>query len=99
MLYPRIINFPLLPNFQGAMMSICFKEKLKLPKDVLDNIITNCEQDIRLILNHLSMLAANNLTDIEAIKKHTKLVSFSNFSKCLIPSSGSETSHVCKFIH
>lgn len=55
-------------------MSMCFKEQLKVsPKD-LSEIIVSANQDIRLIINHLSMLSIGN-TRLANSSKHIKLVS------------------------
>lgn len=58
------------------MLSVCFKEKLKIKPEVLMDIIINTNQDIRLILNHLSMLAASNNDKMKASTKDIKIVSF-----------------------
>ena len=49
---------PTLLALRGAMMGICFKEKMKVTPEVLDAIIMGCNYDVRQILHHLSMLAA-----------------------------------------
>ena len=41
--------------FQGAMMSICYREGVKITPDALNDIIGSSNQDIRQILHHLSM--------------------------------------------
>lgn len=56
------------------MKSICFKEKLDVSSDILTSIITSSNNDVRLVLNHLSMLAADKNTDLQAAKKYVKLV-------------------------
>lgn len=67
------------------MMSVCFKEKLQLPSETLVDIITSANNDVRLVLNHLSMLAADkNSKNLEAAKKYVKLVShYFDFVKIL----------------
>lgn len=57
------------------MRSVCFKEKLNIGNEALMDVITSANNDIRLILNHLSMLAAD-VSSLEAAKKYIKLVSF-----------------------
>jgi len=58
------------------MMTVCYKENLKLPPGALGDIITSANSDVRLVLNHLSMLAADkNSKNLEAAKKYVKLVS------------------------
>uniref|UniRef100_A0A1B0DBH1 Activator 1 large subunit n=1 Tax=Phlebotomus papatasi TaxID=29031 RepID=A0A1B0DBH1_PHLPP len=49
---------PRVEQIKGAMMSVCFKEKLKLAPGVLDEIIASTNHDIRQTLNILSMLNA-----------------------------------------
>lgn len=55
-------------------MSVCFKEKLKIKPEELTDIITSANQDIRLIMNHLSMLSVQK-TSMANSSKHIKLVS------------------------
>lgn len=64
---------PRADQIRGAMMSICFKEGLKVKPEVLTDIIVNTNQDIRLILNHLSMLAAQSSTDMSVATKYVKI--------------------------
>ncbi|XP_059621132.1 replication factor C subunit 1 [Phlebotomus argentipes] len=49
---------PRAEQIKGAMMSVCFKEKLKLAPGVLDEIIASTNHDVRQTLNILSMLNA-----------------------------------------
>lgn len=56
------------------MMTVCFKENLKVAPKTLADIISCANQDIRLVLNHLSVLAAQEC-DLASSKKHIKLVS------------------------
>uniref|UniRef100_A0A0A9XI57 Activator 1 large subunit n=2 Tax=Lygus hesperus TaxID=30085 RepID=A0A0A9XI57_LYGHE len=64
---------PRADQIKGAMMSICFKEGLKIKPDVLNNIIASTNQDIRLVLNHLSMLAAKRDSEMVVTNKELKL--------------------------
>ena len=65
------------------MLSICFKEGIKIPPDVISQLITSANQDVRQTLNLLSMWAIDpTLTDADrlrkdaqTIKKDVKLVS------------------------
>lgn len=57
------------------MRSVCFKEKLDITSETLTDIITSANNDVRLILNHLSMLAADK-SDLEASQKYVKLVRY-----------------------
>lgn len=38
------------------MMSVCFKEKIKISPDALNELIVGCNQDVRQVLHHLSMM-------------------------------------------
>lgn len=60
------------------MMSICFKEKLKIPPDTLSSIIASTDNDIRLTLNHLSVVAAGK-DNLNINKKYIKMVIFNTF--------------------
>lgn len=55
------------------MMSICYKEKLKIPPDTLSSIIASTDSDIRLTLNHLSVVAAGK-DNLNINKKYIKMV-------------------------
>ena len=57
------------------MRSVCFKEKLNISNEALTDIITSANNDVRLVLNHLSMLVADK-SNLEASKKYVKLVTF-----------------------
>lgn len=47
-------------QIKAAMMSICFKEKLKVDPNALSELIVGCNQDVRQVLHHLTMLKAND---------------------------------------
>jgi DNA polymerase III delta prime subunit len=77
----RTLNFV---HFQGAMMSICFKEGLKLEQGALEEIIGGTGNDVRQTLTHLSMYAADKGVKVgtakakdeaHSAKKDVKLVS------------------------
>lgn len=55
------------------MMSICYKEKLKIPPETLSSIIASTDNDIRLTLNHLSVVAAGK-DNLNINKKYIKMV-------------------------
>jgi len=57
------------------MLSICYKEKLKIPSDTLSSIILSTDNDIRLTLNHLSVVAAGK-DNLNINKKYIKMVIF-----------------------
>jgi replication factor C subunit 1 len=69
--------------FQGGMMSICFKEGIKVPPEALNDIITGANHDIRQVLHHLSLwsvkdkeLSIENIKEeSQKAKKDIKLVS------------------------
>merc|ERR1719431_2293474 len=49
---------PRAEQIKAAMMSICFKEKIKIKPEALNEIIVGCGQDVRQVLHHLSMIKA-----------------------------------------
>lgn len=55
------------------MMSICYKEKLTIPSEMLSSIIASTDNDIRLTLNHLSVAAAGK-DNLNIDKKYIKMV-------------------------
>lgn len=61
---------PRLEQIKGAMMSVCFKEGVKIPPDALTQIINGTGMDIRQTLNNLSIWTAarQTLTTEEAEK-------------------------------
>ncbi|XP_059049083.1 replication factor C subunit 1 [Achroia grisella] len=64
---------PTVNQIKSAMRSICFKEELKIPQDVLEQLIVAANQDVRQTLNLLSMWAVDkDLTDTERLKKDAK---------------------------
>ncbi|XP_039293527.1 replication factor C subunit 1 isoform X2 [Nilaparvata lugens] len=67
------VQRPRVEQIKGAMMSICYKEGLKIAPDKLNDIIKSTDQDIRLILNHLSVLAANKDSQLPNSEKFVKL--------------------------
>lgn len=62
---------PRLEQIRGAMMSVCFKEGIKIPPDALAQIISGTGMDVRQTLNNLSMWTAakQTLTVDDAEKK------------------------------
>lgn len=69
---------PRMEQIKGAMMSICFKEGIKMTPDDLTHIIQSTNQDIRQVINHLAMLSAKTekMEDVE--KKDPKVDKFKN---------------------
>merc|ERR1719220_1333444 len=47
-------------QIKAAMMSICFKEKVKIEPGALTELIVGCNQDVRQVLHHLSMIKAKS---------------------------------------
>ncbi|XP_068084538.1 replication factor C subunit 1 isoform X2 [Anabrus simplex] len=54
------VTKPRVEQIRGSMMSICFKEGLKIPADAMTDMIIGANQDIRQILNHMAMWTAKN---------------------------------------
>lgn len=63
---------PRAEQIKGAMRSICFKEKFNVDAQVLADVISSANQDIRLIINHLSMMVVDK-SNIAASRKFIKL--------------------------
>ena len=61
---------PRVEQIRGAMMSVCFREGIKIKPDALDQIIIGSNQDVRQVLHHLSVFSAKDRTlQSEAVKK------------------------------
>lgn len=71
--YDLRFNRPRVEQIKGAMMSVCFKEGLKITPDQLNDIIKSTNQDIRLVLNHLSVLAAQKESKLANSEKYVRL--------------------------
>lgn len=57
----------------GGMMSICFKEGIKVPPEALNDIITGANHDIRQVLHHLSLWSVKDKElSIENIKEESQ---------------------------
>lgn len=69
---------PRVEQIKGAMMSICFKEGIKVTQDQLTQIINSTNQDIRQVINHLAMMSATSETNKDVEEKTTKLDKFKN---------------------
>lgn len=50
---------PRVEQIRGPMMSVCYREGIKIKAEALDQIIIGSNQDIRQVLHHLSMWSAN----------------------------------------
>lgn len=69
--YDLRFSRPRLEQIRGAMMSICFKEKFKLPASAIDEIISATNNDIRQTINHLTLMSANNSITLTQTKQDT----------------------------
>ncbi|XP_063867736.1 replication factor C subunit 1-like isoform X2 [Scylla paramamosain] len=49
---------PRVEQIRGPMMSVCYREGIKIKPEALDQIIIGSNQDIRQVLHHLSMWSA-----------------------------------------
>lgn len=91
---------PRVEQIKGAMMSIAFKEGLKIPPPAMNEIILGANQDIRQVLHNLSMWCARSkaLTydqakaDSHRAKKDIKLGPFDVARKVFV--TGEETAHM-----
>nr|XP_033712834.1 replication factor C subunit 1 isoform X6 [Tursiops truncatus] len=91
---------PRVEQIKGAMMSVAFKEGLKIPPPAMNEIILGANQDIRQVLHNLSMWCARSkaLTYDQAkadslrAKKDIKLGPFDVARKVFV--TGEETAHM-----
>ncbi|KAM9237543.1 replication factor C subunit 1 isoform 1-T1 [Dugong dugon] len=91
---------PRVEQIKGAMMSVAFKEGLKIPPPAMNEIILGANQDIRQVLHNLSMWCAQSkaLTydqakaDSSRAKKDIKLGPFDVARKVF--AAGEETAHM-----
>ena len=76
---------PRLEQIRAALMSICFKESVKITTELLDQIISGSNYDIRQCLYNLSMWSSNNKSmtvtqksqkDIESAMKDVRMNPF-----------------------
>ncbi|XP_026531105.1 replication factor C subunit 1 [Notechis scutatus] len=94
--FPR----PRVEQIKGAMMSIAFKEGLKVPPPAMNELILAANQDIRQVLHNLSMWCARDKTltydgvkeDASKAKKDIKLGPFDVVRKVF--ANGQETSRM-----
>ena len=49
---------PRVEQIKAFMLSICFKEKIQIKPEAMTELIVGCGQDVRQVLNHLSMVRA-----------------------------------------
>lgn len=70
---------PRMEQIKGPMMSLCYKEGIKVNSEELSQLIESTNQDIRQVINHLALLGANidsndeSQTNKKAINKDMKL--------------------------
>lgn len=91
---------PRVEQIKGAMMSIAFKEGIKIPPPALNEIILASNQDVRQVLHNLSMWSAKNKvmtydqckSDAASARKDMKLGPFDVCRKVF--ASGEETAHM-----
>uniref|UniRef100_A0A8C5LQE5 Replication factor C subunit 1 n=1 Tax=Leptobrachium leishanense TaxID=445787 RepID=A0A8C5LQE5_9ANUR len=91
---------PRVEQIKGAMMTVAFKEGLKIPPPAMNEIILGANQDIRQVLHNLSMWSASNksLTYDEAksnansARKDIKMGPFDVVRKVF--GCGEETAHM-----
>uniref|UniRef100_K7FN75 Replication factor C subunit 1 n=1 Tax=Pelodiscus sinensis TaxID=13735 RepID=K7FN75_PELSI len=91
---------PRLEQIKGAMMSIAFKEGLKIPAPAMNEIILAANQDIRQVLHNLNMWCTKNKSltydeakaDANKAKKDIKLGPFDVVRKVFV--AGEETAHM-----
>lgn len=91
---------PRVEQIKGAMMSIAFKEGIKIPPPALNEIILASNQDVRQVIHNLSMWSAKDKvmtydqckSDAASARKDMKLGPFDVCRKVF--SSGEETAHM-----
>lgn len=59
------VNRPDAQKVRTRMMTIAFREKLKIPPEVMDQLIQSAQSDIRLVINMLSTWALTNKKAME----------------------------------
>ncbi|XP_014216279.1 replication factor C subunit 1-like [Copidosoma floridanum] len=67
---------PRLEQIRAAMMSICFKEGIKVSPDEITRIIQSTNQDIRQVINHVAVLSAKSQSGVpenKSIEKYKNL--------------------------
>ncbi|XP_038209178.1 replication factor C subunit 1 [Zerene cesonia] len=73
--YDLRFSRPRVDQIKAAMMSVCFKEGIKIPGDVLSQLITAAGQDVRQTLHLLSVWSADpRLADKEHLQKEAQRV-------------------------
>lgn len=72
--YDLRFHKPSTQQIRGAMMSVCFKEGIKIDPAAVDEIISGTGNDIRQTLNHLALYSATKETKlaVDEAKKNAK---------------------------
>uniref|UniRef100_A0A3B3V084 Replication factor C subunit 1 n=1 Tax=Poecilia latipinna TaxID=48699 RepID=A0A3B3V084_9TELE len=91
---------PRVEQIKGAMMSLAYKEGIKIPPPALNEIILASNQDVRQVIHNLSMWSAKDKvmtydrckSDAASARKDTKLGPFDVCRKVF--ASGEETAHM-----
>ncbi|XP_035492018.2 replication factor C subunit 1 isoform X2 [Scophthalmus maximus] len=91
---------PRVEQIKGAMMSLAFKEGIKIPPPALNEIILASNQDVRQVIHNLSMWSAKDKvmtydqckSDAASARKDMKLGPFDVCRKVFV--SGEDTSHM-----
>ncbi|XP_075799530.1 replication factor C subunit 1 isoform X1 [Microtus pennsylvanicus] len=91
---------PRVEQIKSAMLSIAFKEGLKIPPPAMNEIILGANQDVRQVLHNMSMWCAQSKaltydqakTDSQRAKKDIKLGPFDVARKVF--AAGEETAHM-----
>lgn len=69
---------------QSAMMSICFKEGIKISPEALSQLIVSSGQDIRQTVHLLSVCASGLTSDeAKAVRKDIKMVNLRSLIKVI----------------
>jgi replication factor C subunit 1 len=94
---------PGLQQIRAALMSVCFKEAIKITPDVLDQIIVGANYDIRQCLNNLSMWSStsknlNAQSSKADIEKAVKDIRMNPFEACKQTFSAPEPNKPAKSI-
>lgn len=93
------IRRPPAANVRSRILSICAKEGLKIPANVIDQLITGAQSDIRQVLNMLSTWKLSQATMdfdegkalVQANEKYSLMTPFNVISKMFGPYSFSPT--------
>lgn len=69
--YDLRFNRPRLEQIKGFIRSICFKEKIKMSNEKIDEIILATNNDIRQTVNHICLLSSGEQLDLTEKKTKT----------------------------